>query len=765
MDELKKYRLIPLIGVVSFPEMPLSCELRRTETKKSIMEAVEKEEDVVFVTQTKNQLPQDVLSGINCVGCLSRVFDVQENGKILRIQADGVKRVKIQSVENGDMLYCYVTEPEIVNESSTTINLLMNTAKQNFVELSSFDHKITPELLRLIDTMPNANNFVDAVTVLSVKEEAKQLKILNEFDTQKRLELLIEFLMDGIEIAKVSADLSKKVQKNMEQNQKEYYLREQMKVISEELGENDVSEFDEIENKIKNGKMPDEVKEKALKELARLKKLPNSSPDYSVLRNYLDVLLDLPWGVKTEDNKDLEYARKILDEDHSGLEKVKDRIVEYLAVMHLTEKVGAQIICFVGPPGVGKTSIAKSIARALGRNFVKMSVGGVKDESEIRGHRKTYVGAMPGRIIYNMQLAKSVNPVFLVDEIDKMANDYRGDPTSAMLEVFDPEQNYSFRDNFLEVPFDLSNVMFIATANNLNDIPAPLKDRMEIIELSGYTASEKFAIAKEHLVSKMLDMHGLDNSKLKIEDETLKSIISDYTYEAGVRNLERQIATICRKTAVKVLNGEKLPICVKPTDLLEYLGAKKVHIEGKVEKPSVGIVTGLYWSYVGGGLLTIEVNKVSGDGKIILTGQLGNVMQESAKVAMSAVRGMADKFGIDQELFKKYDIHIHAPEGAVKKDGPSAGIALSTAIYSVFADKKIDNNVAMTGEITIRGNVLPIGGLKEKLLACVRAGIKKAIVPCENKDDVAELPKEITDNLQIIYAKTLDDVLKNSILE
>ena len=765
MEKEKKYKLIPLIGVVCFPEMPLSCELRRDVTKKSVLEAFEKNEEIVFVTQTKSQLSEDVMSCINGIGCLSRVFDVQENGKILHIQADGLKRVKIQSVEDEKILFCNISEPEIINQSETTINLLMSTAKQNFVELANFDHKLNPELLRLVDTMPNANNFVDAVTVLAVKDETKQLKILNQFDTQKRLELLIEFLIDEIEIAKVSAELTKKVQKNIDQNQKEYYLREQMKVISQELGENDVSEFDEIENKINDGKMPKEAKEKALKELSRLKKLPNSSPDYSVLRNYLDVLLDLPWGIKTSDNKDLEYARKILDEDHSGLEKVKDRIIEYLAVMHLTDKVGAQIICFVGPPGVGKTSVAKSIARALGRNFVKMSVGGVKDESEIRGHRKTYVGAMPGRIIYNMQLAKSINPVFLVDEIDKMANDFRGDPTSAMLEVFDPEQNNSFRDNFLEVPFDLSNVMFIATANNLNDIPAPLKDRMEIIELSGYTASEKFAIAKEHLVKKMIEMHGLDKEKIKIEDETLKRIISEYTYEAGVRNLERQIATICRKTAVKVLNGTKLPVCIKPNDLLEYLGAKKVHVEGKREEASVGNVTGLYWSYVGGGLLTIEVNKVAGDGKIILTGQLGNVMQESGKVALSAVRGMADKLGIDQEIFKKYDIHIHAPEGAVKKDGPSAGVALSTAIYSVFADKKVDNNVAMTGEITIRGNVLPIGGLKEKLLACVRAGITKAIVPFENKEDVAELPKEITENLKIVYAKTLDEVLKNAIVE
>lgn len=762
---MKKYKLIPLIGIVCFPEMPVSCELRRESTKKSVMEAFEKGEQVVFVTQTKSQLTGDILNGINPIGCLATIFDVEESGKVLHVQGDGTKRVKIEGLVVGEkFLTCYVSEPETIPMNDASKDIMISVAKQHFVELASFDHKINPELLRLIDTMQNTNTFVDAVTVLMVKEEAKQLAILNQFDTKERLEMLIQFLVDGIEIAKVNAELSKKVQKNIDQNQKEYYLREQMKVISQELGD-DISEFDEIENKIKNGNMPQEVKDKATKELNRLKKLPNSSPDYSILRNYLDVLIDLPWGIQTQDNKDLKKAREILDKDHSGLEKVKDRIIEYLAVMHLTDKIGAQIICFAGPPGVGKTSIAKSIARALGRNFVKMSVGGVSDESEIRGHRKTYVGAMPGRIIYNMNQAKSQNPVFLIDEIDKMASDHRGDPTSAMLEVFDPEQNSTFRDNFLEVPFDLSKVMFIATANSVGDIPAPLRDRMEIIELSGYTSSEKFDIAKEHLVPKMIESHGLDKSKIKIKDDAIRSVISEYTYESGVRNLERQIATICRKVAVKVLNGIEPPITVKSSDLIEYLGAKKVRVEGKRQNAEVGIVTGLYWSQVGGGLLTIEVNKVAGDGKILLTGQLGNVMQESAKVALSAVRGLAEQLNIPSDVFKKYDIHVHAPEGAVKKDGPSAGVALSTAIYSVFSGKKIDSNVAMTGEVTIRGNVLAIGGLKEKLLACVRSGITKAIVPAENKDDITELPKEITDNLQIVFAKTLADVFAVAMVE
>ncbi|MBO7508441.1 MAG: endopeptidase La, partial [Clostridia bacterium] len=509
----------------------------------------------------------------------------------------------------------------------------------------------------------------------------------------------------------------------------------------------------------------EEVQKKALKELARVKKLPNASPDYSVLRNYLDVMLELPWGIKTIDNKDLVRARQILDEDHSGLEKVKDRIIEYLAVMHLTDKIGGQIICFVGPPGVGKTSVAKSIARALDRKFVKMSVGGMHDESEIRGHRKTYVGAMPGRIIYEMQHVGSMNPLFLIDEIDKMSSDYRGDPTSAMLEVLDPEQNALFRDNFLEVPFDLSNVLFIATANNIGDIPSPLLDRMEVIELSSYTANEKFDIAKNHLIPKLLPLHGITEKDIKFEDDAVKAIISEYTSEAGVRGLERTLATVCRKVAVKVVNeAKKQQYVIKKDGLYEYLGAHKIINEGKREVPDVGLVSGLAYTTVGGSVLTIEVNLVLGDGKIIMTGRLGDVMQESAKVALSAVMGMAEKYGIDPEIFKKRDLHIHVPEGAVKKDGTSAGCALATAIYSSFANKKIDNDVAMTGEITIRGNVLAIGGLKEKLFACVRAGISKVIVPEQNREDVKDLPKDITENLNIVYAKTLDDVLKNSIL-
>ena len=768
MNKDNKYRLITLVGVVNFPQMPISCDIRREASKLSIKQAFKNGEDVVFVTQTKNNISREVNDSINFVGCLSHIVNIEANGPVLKVQAEGLERVRIIEATRGenDVLFCTadIVEQDEYDASKTTV--LLNSCKEYFVEYTSYENRFSPEILRLVDSLVEPNSFVDAVCTIAIREEKKQLALLNEFNTEKRLELLASFLLEQIEIAKVNVELSKKVHKSMDKNQKEYYLREQMKAISQELGDDDASEFDEIEEKIKNAKMPEEVKKKAFKELNRVKKLPNASPDYSVLRNYLDTLLELPWGEKTTDNKDLVRARQILDEDHSGLDKVKDRIIEYLAVMHLTDKIGGQIICFAGPPGVGKTSIAKSIARALGRKFVKMSVGGVKDESEIRGHRKTYVGAMPGRIIYNMNQAGSMNPVFLIDEIDKMSSDYRGDPTSAMLEVLDPEQNAVFRDNFLEVPFDLSNVLFIATANNISDIPTPLLDRMEVIELSSYTVNEKFQIAREHLIPKLIAEHGIDSESLEITDDALRTIIEEYTYEAGVRGLERTIATICRKVAVKVVNqAEKQKYVIKKDDLYDYLGAHKVILDGKREMAEVGVVSGLSYTTVGGGVLTIEVNLVLGDGKIIMTGRLGDVMQESAKVALSAVMGKAQQFGIDPEIFKKRDLHIHVPEGAVKKDGPSAGCALATAIYSVFTQKKINNNLAMTGEITIRGNVLAIGGLKEKLFACVRTGISKVIVPEQNRDDIKDLPKDITENLNIVYAKSLDDVLNNAIID
>lgn len=765
MAENKKYKVVPLLNVVCFPNMPINCNIGREVTKNSIKEAFQKGEELILVTQTKEIIDSDFLNCVNPIGCLCKIKQItmdKGSGTILKLIAEGVRKVKLLSVVEGEnFTTCEVENFDNVITDMLEINMLLSAAKEKFIEYTSLDHKVSAEMIKILGDMKDPNLFADSAAVVVIKEEQDQLQILNENDTSKRLEKLIVLLNKEIEVANINARIGEKVRESMDKNQRDYYLREQMRAISSELGDEE-DEFEEIENKILNGKMPKDVQEKALKELNRVRKLPSASPDYSVLRNYLDVLLELPWGITTEDNKDLVKAREILDEDHAGLDKVKDRIVEHLAVMQLTDKLNGQIICFVGPPGVGKTSIAKSIARALNRHFVKMSVGGVKDESEIRGHRKTYVGAMSGRIIYNMKMAKSMNPLFLIDEIDKMSSDYKGDPTSAMLEVLDPEQNYCFRDNFLEVPFDLSKVLFICTANNRNDIPAPLQDRMEVIELSSYTLNEKFNIAKKHLLPKQIKLHGLESKHLTITDAAIKEIIEEYTFEAGVRNLERMIATVCRKVAVQIVKtNDKDNTCINVTEenLKEFLGARKIPKDVIRDTAEVGVISGMSYSTVGGGVINIEVNNVAGEGKIVLTGQLGEVMQESAKVALSAETGMAEELGIDKELFKKRDLHIHIPEGAIKKDGPSAGSALATAIYSSFTNKKINNNLAMTGEVTIRGNILAIGGLKEKLFACSRVGIKDVFVPKQNIDDVEELPKDITEKLNIHYVSNIKEII------
>lgn len=763
----KTYKIIALSGVVCFPEMPVNCNIGRDLSKNAIKSAFENNEDIVVVTQLNKDIENNFWANVTHVGCIAKIKSSQpdrSNPGALKVLIEGKTRVKINSITYGKNYISGEVE-EIVSycEDKEEQNILISNLKEKFVELASSDRRYNSEIVRMIGGLNDADALVSSLTVMCIKDQDLQLKILEESDINKRLEMTIGGINKALDIVALNKAISERVKQGMDKNQKEYYLREQMKAISSELGE-DENEFDEIEKKLENPAIPEETKEKALKELARLRKLPNTVPDYSILRNYLDVLLELPYGVKTEDNKDLKLAKEILDSEHSGLEKVKERILEHLAVMHLTDKVNSQIICFVGPPGVGKTSIAKSISKALNRNFVKMSVGGVKDESEIRGHRKTYVGAMPGRIIYNLKQAKSMNPVFLIDEIDKMSADYKGDPTSAMLEVLDPEQNTLFRDHYLEVSVDLSDIMFICTANDKSAIPAPLLDRMEIIELSSYTLSEKFDIAKTHLLPKQIKEHGLKDGELIISDDTLKQLIEEYTCEAGVRNLERTIGAVCRKIAVKILNCENrdnFKFEVNKNNLKELLGAHKLIRDEMRETAEVGVVSGLSYSTVGGGVLTIESNSTVGEGKIELTGQLGDVMKESAKAALSAIKSLAKDYNLDLETIKKQDIHIHVPEGAVKKDGPSAGCALATVIYSLFSGKKINNNLAMTGEITIRGNVLAIGGLKEKLFACTRAGITNVYVPYQNKDDVADLPKEITKKLNITYMKNIREILDN----
>ena len=567
-------------------------------------------------------------------------------------------------------------------------------------------------------------------------------------------------------MAKVEEDISGKVQSEIDKAQKEFYLREKMKALSDELGGDD-NEFNEIEKKIKETNLPDYALEKIRKEVSRLKKLPSASPDYTVIRNYLDLALSLPWNKKEESEIDIKKAAQILNDDHYGMEKIKDRIIEYLAVLKLTKKSKGPILCFVGPPGVGKTSVVQSIARATNRKFVRMSLGGIHDEAEIRGHRKTYVGAMTGRILSNLQIAKTSNPVFLFDEIDKLASDYKGDPASALLEVLDPEQNSTFRDNFLEMPFDLSDVIFVCTANTTDTIPKPLLDRMELIELSGYTDYEKLQIAKNFIIKKVEVNNGLAPNTISIKNDAIKTIIEEYTRESGVRNLEREISNVVRKSIRKMLEEGSLKkkVTISKDDIHDLLG-KPVYVREKLTKENeVGLATGLAWTIFGGETLNIEVTLYKGKGEILLTGKLGDVMKESARIAISLVRSHAKKYGIDEEVFEKTDIHLHVPEGAIPKDGPSAGITIATAILSAFTERKVKGNLAMTGEITLRGKVLPIGGVKEKCLAAYRGGITNILLPADNKKDLDDIPKEIQDKIHFKFVEKIDNVFNEAFVK
>ncbi|MDD4211016.1 MAG: endopeptidase La [Clostridia bacterium] len=764
-----QYKMIALKGVVAFPDMPVTCDIGKESSKRAIKEALETGEQIFLTTQKNLSVISPTINDISLVGTICDIRQAIKSGAdVIKLLAHGSKRAIIKRIiEEMPYFLVEVEEAQVFNVDTVVTKALFVNAKERFLQYASIDNKISGDVLAFINSIENANMFIDSVAALVIKHEKKQLEILEEFDTENRLKKLINFLIEETEVAKINKKINFNIRTNMDKAQKDYYLREQMKAISAELGDEE-DEYAVLEQKLISLKMPKEAKEKSLKELSRVKKMPVAAPENAIIRNYLDVIVELPWNKKTKDNKNLVKARQILDEDHAGLKDVKERIIEHLAVMQLTDKISGQIICFVGPPGVGKTSVAKSIARALGRNFVKMALGGVKDESELRGHRKTYVGAMPGRIIYNMKLAGSGNPVFLIDEIDKMASDHKGDPASAMLEILDPEQNQIFRDNFLEVPYDLSDVMFIATANNMQEIPRPLLDRMEVIELSSYTSNEKMDIAKNYLLLKESKKHGLHKGQIIITDEAMQKIIDSYTYEAGVRNLERQIAKICRKVAVKLVSEEKekrnkIKYEINVSNLYEYLGAVKLIRSIRRKKDEVGLVTALSYSSVGGDILTIETNTTSGDGKILLTGSLGEVMKESASAALSAVKSLASDFNIDNKDFKEKDIHIHVPEGAVKKEGPSAGAALATAILSSFTGREVDANLAMTGEITIRGNVLAIGGVKEKIYAAKRAGVEKVLVPEQNREDVNELSKEVTDNMQIIFVNNLKEVAMHAL--
>ena len=648
------------------------------------------------------------------------------------------------------------------------VEALIRNVLESFEEYINIGNRVSPEILVSLEEIENPDRFVDTIASnIYLKPEQKQ-QILEEFDIAKRLELLYSILLEEIDILKIEKKITLRVKKQMNKVQKEYYLREQLKAIQKELGEEEdiSSESQEYREKLKKIKAPKETKAKIQKEIDKFSRISPASPDISVSRNYLDTIFSLPWNKETKDKLDIKKAKEVLDKEHYGMEKVKERILEFLAVRSLSKSLKGPIICLVGPPGVGKTSIAKSIAASLNRKFVRISLGGVRDEAEIRGHRRTYVGAIPGRIINGVKESGTKNPVFLLDEIDKMASDYKGDISSAMLEVLDPEQNKNFVDHYLEIPFDLSKILFVTTANSLSTIPGPLLDRMEIIELSGYIEEEKLNIAQKYLLVKQIEENGLKEDFVKIDDETMRDIISYYTREAGVRTLERTIGKICRKIAKKYVEDPTLTeVVVKKEDLEEYLGKDKYTFDLAGVKPEIGMVTGLAWTAVGGVTLNVEVNVLKGKGQVVLTGQLGDVMKESAQTAISYIRSISDRFDIPDDFYQTKDIHIHIPEGATPKDGPSAGVTMATAVISALTKIPVRCDVAMTGEITLRGRVLPVGGIKEKLLAAHRAGIKKVLLPEECKAQLDEIPQNVKDLMEFVLVKHLDEVLEHALVK
>lgn len=694
-------------------------------------------------------------------GTVCNIVDVKKNGNGVSVTLEGLKRARLEDLSETKPIYKggVIESSGKLFDAEFKHNLYKGILYKDIKEMEKLGYPVRQAVWLAFEKNSDIYTIMDLIA--SGLDGLDKQEYLDEYDSETKAQKLSATLKAEIYKLNIIKDIEKKLDNSLKENQKEFLLREQIKVIKKELGD-DEKEFEDMKAQIEALKASDEVKEKISKELGRLERMNISSPEYGMIRNYLDIVLALPWGVYTEDNFDLEHIRKVLDEDHYGIDKVKTRIVEAIAVKKLAGRENkAPIICLVGPPGVGKTSIAQSIARALGKEYLHMSLGGIRDEAEIRGHRKTYIGSMPGRIMTCMSKAKTSNPLFLLDEIDKMTSDMRGDPSSAMLEVLDPNQNANFRDNYLEVPFDLSQVMFITTANSLSTIQKPLLDRMEVIEMDGYTADEKYEIAKRYLVPKQMKQNGISDIEAEFEKSAIDKIIDDYTKESGVRELERQIAEVCRKIATKVVGGENISYRLTKDNVSEYLGVEKYQGDSDIVNGEVGAVNGLAWTSVGGVTMPIEVRLLPfGSGKIVLTGSLGDVMKESAEIAVSLIKSKAKELGIDGDLFNKNDIHIHVPAGATPKDGPSAGIALATAVLSAVTGKSVKDNLAMTGEITLRGKVLPIGGLKEKTLAAQRSGIKTVIIPEQNKKDMQELPKCVLDNIDFVLADNISKVFE-----
>lgn len=762
--------LVPLRDIVMFPGMVSPLFVGRNKSILAIEKAVDENQQVIFVTQkdsNKNSPDEQDVYDIGVVGNILQLLKLPDG--TIKILVEAKERAIIKKIlTTEECLSSEVTFLKTPKKSDDIrLEALSRTVFDNFSEYAQLNKKINPEIINALSEIKDPAALSDSIASHMLIDIDLKQEILSIVSTTKRLDRIILALENEISILNTEKKIRNRIKKQMEKVQKDYYLNEQMKAIQKELTENEKgkTEFEEIEDKIKKTKLSKEATDKLKSELKKLKSMNSISAEASIVRNYIDTVLALPWGKKNKVKNDLVHANKVLNDDHYGLEKVKERILEYLAVQKRTNSLKGPIICLVGPPGVGKTSLAKSIADATERNFIRFAMGGMRDEAEIRGHRRTYIGAMPGKIIQLMKKAKSMNPVFLLDEIDKLGNDYRGDPSSALLEVLDPEQNNKFVDHYMEIEFDLSNVLFVATANNVQNIPRPLLDRMEIIKLSGYTEDEKVNIASKYLVPKQKKDHGLKVKELEIEETALRNLIRYYTREAGVRSLEKEIAKISRKMVKSIIEEKKTDPLITKNNLGKFCGTKKYSF-GKAENDNaIGVVTGLAYTEVGGELLLIEAVNVPGKGLIKTTGKLGEVMQESAQAAFSYFKSQSTEFSVIPPFYQKYDTHIHVPEGAVPKDGPSAGIAMFTAIVSIMTGVAVKKSVAMTGEITLRGRVLPIGGLKEKLLAALRGGIKTVILSEENKKDLADIPKNVTKNLKIVFVSTAEEVLKTALIK
>lgn len=772
MMETLKMPMIALRGTVVFPKTVVHFDVSREKSVQAVETAMKGEQLVFLSAQMDDSIEDPKREDIYTLGVVAKIKQIIKlPGNVIRVLVEGENRARlVEFLEEEPYLYVEVEQADTVLEAGEiddehTKEAMVRSLK-DIIQAYGFDsNKATRNVVGQILEIQDLEELIfEIATQLPINVKQKQV-ILEEDEIIQRGEKLLVTLAEEIEIYQIRKEIQEKIKEKVDKNQKDYILREQMKVIREELGEGSEAEADEFEEKVEKLDASEEVKEKIRKEISRFKNSGGMSAESYVSRNYIETMLEMPWNHCSEDNNDIKSASKILEEDHYGLEKVKERIIEFLAVRALTEKAEAPILCLAGPPGTGKTSIARSIARAVNKHYVRISLGGVRDEAEIRGHRKTYVGAMPGRIATGIKQAGVKNPLMLLDEIDKVSSDYKGDTASALLEVLDGEQNVTFMDHYLEVPIDLSEVLFVATANDLSTIPRPLLDRMEVIEVSSYTENEKFHIAKRYLVEKQLKKNGLTKEQLIITDKAIRKVISAYTREAGVRNLERKIGQICRKAARMIMEGNKTHLKVLESNVSKFLGTEIFSKEDEDLTPKTGIVRGLAWTSVGGDTLSIEVNIMEGKGKLELTGNLGDVMKESARTGISYIRSVANQYGIEEDYFEKHDIHIHIPEGAVPKDGPSAGITMATAILSAITGKKVRGDIAMTGEITLRGRVLPIGGLKEKILAAKVVGVKEVIVPVKNKKNVADIDKEITSGLTITYATTMEDVLEHALVK